>query len=58
MNQDVAFEDVVVGEAGDWSSLALEPGDQPVQVCAGLSDDSAPWCVGRWDSVQWRQGLL
>jgi hypothetical protein len=58
MNQDVAFEDVVVGEAGDWSSLALEPGDQPVQVGAGLGDEGAPRCERRWDSGQWRQRLL
>ena len=53
MNQDVAFEDVVVGEAGDWSSLALKPADQPVQVSAGLGDDGAPRCERRWDSAQW-----
>lgn len=58
VNQDVAFEDVVVVEAGDWSSLALEPGDQPLQVGAGLGDDGAPRCEGRWDSAQWRQRLL
>jgi hypothetical protein len=31
---------------------------QPVQVGAGLGDDGAPRCEGRWDSAQWRQRLL